>query len=211
MRRRNAKNAHERVVARDGLMILDPTLYKGKWNTLFDNNNPIYLEIGMGKGKFIIEHARRNPNINYIGIEKFEGVIIQACDKLKENVPANLHLVAGDATNLLNWFEKGEIAKIFLNFSDPWPKSRHAKRRLTYKTYLDMYKVISKGEIEFKTDNRELFEFSIVSLNENNWKFLDLTFDLHSKEEDIITTEYEDKFSAKGNPIYFVRTTYKGE
>lgn len=211
MRRRNAKNAHERVQARDGLMVLDPSLYKGKWREFFGNDNPIYLEIGMGKGKFIIEHARRNPNINYIGIEKFEGVIIQACDKLKENEPKNLHLVAGDATNLLNWFEKNEITKIFLNFSDPWPKSRHAKRRLTYKTYLDMYKVISNGEIEFKTDNRELFEFSLVSLNENNWKFLDLTFDLHKKEEDIITTEYEDKFSAKGNPIYFVRTKYKGE
>ena len=211
MRRRNAKNAHERVIARSGLMVLDPALYKGKWSALFGNDNPIYLEIGMGKGKFIIEHARRNPNINYIGIEKFEGVIIQACDKLKENEPTNLHLIAADATNLLNMFEKNEIAKIFLNFSDPWPKSRHAKRRLTYKTYLDMYKVISNGEIEFKTDNRELFEFSIVSLNENNWKFLDLTFDLHKKEEDIITTEYEDKFSAKGNPIYFVRTCYKGE
>ena len=142
MRRRNAKNAHERVIARSGLMVLDPASYKGKWKELFNNNNPIYLEIGMGKGKFIIEHA---------------------------------------------------------------------KRRLTYKTYLDMYRVISKGEIEFKTDNRELFEFSLVSLNENNWKFLDLTFDLHKKEEDIITTEYEDKFSAKGNPIYFVRTTYKGD
>ena len=165
----------------------------------------------MGKGKFIIEQARRNPNINYIGIEKFEGVIIQACDKLKENEPTNLHLIAADATNLLDMFEENEIAKIFLNFSDPWPTSRHAKRRLTYKTYLDMYRKISKGEIEFKTDNRELFEFSLVSLNENNWSFLDLTFDLHAKEEDIITTEYEDKFSAKGNPIYFVRTAYRGE
>lgn len=211
MRRRNAKNAHERVLNRDGLMILNPKEYKGKWKELFNNDNPIYLEIGMGKGKFIIEHARRNPNINYIGIEKFEGVIIQACDKIKDGELTNLHLVAGDATNLLEWFEEGEIAKIFLNFSDPWPKSRHAKRRLTYKTYLDMYRKISNGEIEFKTDNRELFEFSLMSLNENNWKFLDLTFDLHAREEDIVTTEYEDKFSAKGNPIYFVKTTYKGD
>ena len=211
MRRRNAKNAHERVQARSGLMVLNPTDYKGKWGELFGNNNPIYLEIGMGKGKFIIEHAKRNPNINYIGIEKFEGVIIQACDKLKDQEPTNLHLIAADATNLLDMFEENEINKIFLNFSDPWPKSRHAKRRLTYKTYLDMYRKISKGEIEFKTDNRELFEFSLVSLNENKWSFLDLTFDLHAKEEDIITTEYEDKFSAKGNPIYFVRTAYRGE
>lgn len=211
MRRRNAKNAHERILKAEGLMILNPKDYKGKWKELFGNDNPIYLEIGMGKGKFIIEHARRNPNINYIGIEKFEGVIIQAADKLKEESLPNLHLVAADATYLTEMFADKEISKIFLNFSDPWPKARHDKRRLTYKTFLNMYNQILDGEIEFKTDNRGLFEFSLVSLNENNWHFLDLTFDLHQKETDIITTEYEDKFSRMGNPIYFVRTSYKGE
>lgn len=211
MRRRNAKNAHERVLKAEGLMILNPKDYKGKWNTLFGNNNPIYLEIGMGKGKFIIEHARKNPNINYIGIEKFEGVIIQAADKLKDETLNNLHLVAADATYLTEMFDNKEISKIFLNFSDPWPKSRHDKRRLTYKTFLNMYNQILDGELEFKTDNRNLFEFSLISLNENNWKFLDLTFNLHEREEEIITTEYEDKFSSKGNPIYFVKTTYRGD
>lgn len=211
MRRRNAKNAHERILKAEGLMVLNPKEYKGKWNTLFGNDNPIYLEIGMGKGKFIIEHARRNPNINYIGIEKFEGVIIQAADKLKNEQLNNLHLVAADATFLTEMFDKKEVSKIFLNFSDPWPKSRHDKRRLTYKTFLNMYNEILDGELEFKTDNRGLFEFSLISLNENNWKFLDLTFNLHEREEDIVTTEYEDKFSQMGNPIYFVRTSYRGD
>lgn len=211
MRRRNAKNAHERILKAEGLMVLNPKEYKGKWNTLFGNDNPIYLEIGMGKGNFIIEHARRNPNINYIGIEKFEGVIIQAADKLKNEQLNNLHLVAADATFLTEMFDKKEVSKIFLNFSDPWPKSRHDKRRLTYKTFLNMYNEILDGELEFKTDNRGLFEFSLISLNENNWKFLDLTFNLHEREEDIVTTEYEDKFSQMGNPIYFVRTSYRGD
>ena len=211
MRLRKVKGAAETIAAHPEIVIPNGEALKGNWQSVFEKDQPLYIEVGMGKGQFVIGMAQKNPHLNFIGIEKFEGVIIQACDKLKENEPKNLHLVAGDATNLLNWFEKNEITKIFLNFSDPWPKSRHAKRRLTYKTYLDMYKVISNGEIEFKTDNRELFEFSLVSLNENNWKFLDLTFDLHKKEEDIITTEYEDKFSAKGNPIYFVRTKYKGE
>ena len=211
MRLRNKPWAAGYINEHQDVIIPNPEDYKGKWHEVFGNDNPVHIEVGTGKGQFVLGMAKQNPNINYIGIEKFEGVIIQACDKLKDDEPRNLHLIAGDATNLLNMFEKNEIAKIFLNFSDPWPKSRHAKRRLTYKTYLDMYKVISNGEIEFKTDNRELFEFSLMSLNENNFSFLDLTFDLHQREEDIITTEYEDKFSAKGNPIYFVRTKYKGD
>ena len=120
MRRRNAKNAHERVIARNGLMVLDPALYKGKWNTLFGNNNPIYLEIGMGKGKFIIEHARRNPNINYIGIEKYDSVIAKGLQKIPEGLN-NLVMVRADALNIDDFFDK-EIECIYLNFSDPWPK-----------------------------------------------------------------------------------------
>ena len=209
MRRRNVRNAHERILKYDNIILHPKELLDV--DKLFTKKQPIHLEIGMGKGKFIIEHAKQNPHINYIGFEKYESVILQALVKLEDIDLPNLVLVCADATNLNELFEPNSIDKIYLNFSDPWPKVRHAKRRLTYKTYLDMYRVISKGEIEFKTDNRELFEFSLVSLNENNWKFLDLTFDLHKKEEDIITTEYEDKFSAKGNPIYFVRTTYKGD
>ena len=163
----------------------------------------------MGKGKFIIEHARKNPEINYIGIEKYDSVIIQAVDKLKNEELKNLHLISGDASALLEMFSENEIKKIFLNFSDPWPKTRHAKRRLTYSSYLKMYEKILDGELEFKTDNRELFEFSLISLNENNWLFLDLSLDLHKRDEEIITTEYEDRFSALGNPIYYVKTKIK--
>lgn len=205
MRRRNAKNAHSRVL-NSKVIIQNPLDYKGKWNTLFGNNNPIYLEIGMGKGKFIIEHAKRNPNINYIGIEKFDGVIIQAADKLEKEPLPNLYLVSIDAFLLDAMFEHNEVAKIFLNFSDPWPKSRHDKRRLTHSNYLKLYNIVTNGEIEFKTDNRELFEFSLISLNENGWKFLELSLDLHKSKDDIITTEYEDKFSSLGNPIYYVKT-----
>ncbi len=206
MRRRNAKNAHSRVLNSANVIILEPKKYHGKWKDLFGNNHPIYLEIGMGKGKFIIENAKKYPNINFIGIEKYDGVIIQAADKLKDQPLPNLYLISVDASNLLEIFAENEISKIFLNFSDPWPKLRHAKRRLTSKTFLDMYKVILDGELEFKTDNRGLFEYSLISLNENHWQFLDLTFDLHERTTDIITTEYEDKFSSLGHPIYFVKT-----
>lgn len=209
MRRRNAKNAHQRVLDSSAVIVLNPELNKGKWKDLFGNNNPIHLEIGMGKGKFIIEHALKNPSVNYIGLEKFEGVIIQAADKLKANPIPNLLLINSDACKIDTYFEHNEISKIYLNFSDPWPKTRHAKRRLTHNNFLSIYEKITSGEIEFKTDNRELFEFSLMSLNEHNWLFLDLTFNLHEREN-IITTEYEDKFSSMGNPIYFVKTIKKG-
>ena len=206
MRRRNAKNAHERVQARSGLMVLNPTDYKGKWRQLFGNNNPIYLEIGMGKGKFIIEHAKRNPNINYIGIEKFEGVIIQACDKLKDQEPTNLHLIAADATNLLDMFEENEINKIFLNFSDPWPKNRHAKRRLTSSFFLNIYDSTFKGKphIIQKTDNIGLFASSIVSLSEYGYTIHNCSLDLHNEDMENFETEYEHKFSSKGQKINYL-------
>ena len=204
MRRRNVKHAHERILDASGLVILDPISYKGKYQSLFGNTNPIHLEIGMGKGKFIIELARRNPNINYLGLEKYESVLIQACDKLKdENLP-NLHFICFDANHLEDIFERKEIDKLYLNFSDPWPKTRHAKRRLTSEIFLKKYQSIVKEDIEFKTDNKGLFEYSLISINNFKGVFLDLSVDLHSREEEIITTEYEDKFSQKG-PIYFVK------
>ena len=207
MRRRNIKNAHERLI-NNSIFVLNYEEQCGKWNQLFNNDNPIYLEIGMGKGKFIIEHAKRNPNINFIGFEKYESVIIQAPTKLKEQnleLP-NLKLVCADATDLEKIFSKEEITKIFLNFSDPWPKNKHAKRRLTSEIFLRKYeKVLKKdGTIEFKTDNRGLFEYSLISLNNEKWTFLDLSLDLHSRDEYIITPEYEDRFSEKGNQIYYL-------
>ena len=187
--------------------------YKGKWNTLFKNDNPIYLEIGMGKGKFLLEHAKNNPNINYIGLEKFDSVIVQAVEKIYPCNLNNILLLNVDAEELLDIFDENEISKIFLNFSDPWPKNRHEKRRLSHSNFLNRYQKILKGDIEMKTDNRELFEFSLISFNENKWKFEELSLDLHHRNEDekIITTEYEDRFTSKGNVIYFVRIKKENE
>lgn len=213
MRRRNVKNVDVRIENASLNVITNGQVHKGKWHELFGNNNPIYLEIGMGKGDFIIEHAKTNPNINYIGLEKFPSVLIQAADKLNNEHLPNLYLLLVDADTLAEIFEESEISQIFLNFSDPWPKARHAKRRLTSEKFLKNYKKILKadGVIEFKTDNRELFEYSIVSMNNYGMKFLDLTFDLHHRDPEvyIIKTEYEKKFMAKGNPIYFIKTTFK--
>ena len=213
MRRRNVKNVEVRIEAAKKNVIQSGKDYKGKWNELFGNDNPIYLEIGMGKGDFIIEHARTNPNINYIGLEKFASVLIQASDKLNDEHLPNLYLLLVDAEELDEIFDENEISQIYLNFSDPWPKARHAKRRLTSSKFLKNYQTILKdeGTIEFKTDNRELFEYSIVSMNNYGMNFLDLTFDLHHRDPEmyIIKTEYEKKFMAKGNPIYFIKTTFK--
>lgn len=207
MRRRNVKNAKQRVESHPELVILNPKDYKGKWNTLFKNDNPIYLEIGMGKGKFLLEHAKSNTNINYIGLEKFDSVIVQAVEKIYPCNLNNILLLNVDAEELLDIFDENEISKIFLNFSDPWPKNRHEKRRLSHANFLNRYQKILKGDIEMKTDNRELFEFSLISFNENKWKFEELSLDLHHRNEDekIITTEYEDRFTSKGNVIYFVK------
>ena len=205
MRRRNVRNAHERILKYENI-ILHPTDLLNI-NEMFEKSQPIHLEIGMGKGNFIIEHAKRNPHINYIGFEKYESVILQALVKLEELDLPNLKLVCADATNLTKLFSENTIDKIYLNFSDPWPKVRHAKRRLTSPSFLNIYEHITKKPttIEFKTDNRGLFEYSLVTFNENKYKFNELSLDLHKDKEDIITTEYEDKFSSMGNPIYYVQ------
>lgn len=213
MRRRNVKNIDERIQNATNLLIQNPEKEKGNWQKIFNNNNPIYLEIGMGKGDFIIEHAKNFPEINFIGLEKYPSVIIQAYDKAnKLNLP-NLKLISYDADKILEIFKENEIDKIFLNFSDPWPKSRHAKRRLTNHNFLKKYQYIlnNLGEIEFKTDNKDLFTYSIVEMNNYQMQFLDLSFDLHhDKEEYIIKTEYEKKFIAKGNNIYFLKAKFYG-
>ena len=213
MRRRNVKNADQRIKDASLNVITEGKEHKGSWSKLFGNNNPIHLEIGMGKGDFIIEHARTNPNVNYIGLEKFPSVLIQAADKLNDTHLDNVYLLLVDAATLDEIFESHEIDKIYLNFSDPWPKARHAKRRLTSSSFLKNYEQILKtdGLIEFKTDNRPLFEYSIVSMNNYGMEFLDLSFDLHNRNVDeyIIKTEYEKKFMAKGNPIYFIQTKFK--
>lgn len=166
----------------------------------------------MGKGKFLREHALKNPNINYIGIEKFDSVIVQAVEKIAPLNLINIKLINVDAEELLEIFNVNEINKIFLNFSDPWPKNRHQKRRLTSEKFLALYEKVLNGTIEMKTDNRGLFEYSLMSFNNNNWRFKELSLDLHAIAEDeepkeIITTEYEDRFVEKGNVIYFVEVS----
>lgn len=213
MRLRKVKNALEKIQEYPNIVIQNSPSNKGKWNEVFKNDNPIYLEIGMGKGKFIIENAKRNPNINYIGLELQESVLVRALEKLIEEPLDNLVLLHEDAFELNNIFADGEIDKIYLTFSDPWPKSRHAKRRLTCNNILNSYRKALKeeGSIEFKTDNRKLFEYSILEFIQNGLEFKELSLNLHEDKEDIITTEYEDKFVAKGNVIYFVEVKNNGK
>ena len=202
MRRKNIPNAKEK--ANKSSYILDET-QKIDLKTLFNNDNPINIEIGMGKGKFIIEMAKLNPNINYIGIEKYSSVILQATKKLENENLDNLRLLNADATNLLDLFDKKSIDLIYLNFSDPWPKKRQAKRRLTHENFLKIYDELlkKKGEIHFKTDNRGLFEFSLESFNNYGYKLKRVNLDLHNSELDFINveTEFEQKYGVN-SPIY---------
>ena len=207
MRLRNVKNKEE-ILNNSKLLILNYENYKGKWNKLFNNNNPIYIEIGMGKGEFILENALKYSNINFIGIEKFDSILARAIQKIENRIeiPNNLILVRMDAKNIENAFSK-EIDKIYLNFSDPWPKKRHSERRLTSTTFLKKYDNIFKNnkEIEMKTDNVGLFEFSLVTLSENGYVFNKISLDLHNSNiENNIMTEYEKKFSEKNVKINYV-------
>ena len=202
MRRRNIKNAHEKLLEyRDLLIDLD-----NEKDVAYLKHQPLHIEIGMGKGQFIIEMAKRNPDIYYLGIEKYESVLLIACKKLATPLP-NLKFWCLDASNIDEVLGGSNIEKIYLNFSDPWPKSRHDKRRLTSPIFLKKYEQITTRpfEIEFKTDNRELFAYSIQTLNQAQYTILELTLDLHADQSDIVTTEYEDRFSSVGNPIYYVR------
>ncbi len=212
MRLRRVKNVEEKILEYNDVIVFNPENYKGKWNTLFNNSNPIYLEVGMGKGKFIRENALKNPNINYIGCELSTSVIYKAAIETRKLGLKNLYLLNYDAFKLNDVFCDGEIDKIFLTFSDPWPKSRHEKRRLTSSNVLDVYKSILKEPkvLEFKTDNRKLFEYSIMEFNKLGYEILELSLDYHnSGYENIITTEYEDKFVALGNCIYFIKVRLK--
>ena len=203
MRLKNVKGANEIII--NGKYYVDnPYQYKGIWRGLFDNNNPIYIEIGMGKGNFIIENAKRYPDINFIGIEKYDSVIVRAIQKSNELELNNLKIVRMDAKKMEEVFDK-EIDTIYLNFSDPWPKDRHAKRRLTSPRFLARYDSIFKDKkhIIMKTDNIDLFNYSVESLKEYGYNINDINNDLHSYKDNIITTEYEDKFTSKGIKINY--------
>ena len=205
MRLRNVRGAREALVESD-FTINEPTEYKGKWNEVFGNDRDIHLEIGTGKGKFIMELAEKNPDINYIGIEKFSSVLIRAIEKQRELALPNLMFIRMDAEDINKVFGKGEVDRIYLNFSDPWPKDRHAKRRLESREFLARYNECLKadGIIEFKTDNRALFDFAVEEVPEVGWEIVNISYDLHADEEMMvgnIMTEYEEKFSSMGNPI----------
>lgn len=205
MRLRNVPGSRD-IIAESRFTIKNETEYKGKWSTVFGNDNPVHIEIGMGKGQFIMTLAEENPDINYIGIEKYSSVLVRAIEKQEEKDLPNLFFIRMDAENIADVFAAGEVGRIYLNFSDPWPKDRHAKRRLTSLQFLERYEKIldREGHVIFKTDNRDLFDFSLEQVKEaSHWTLLNYTYDLHHSEyvEGNIMTEYETRFVEKGNAI----------
>lgn len=215
MRLRNNPEALSILEENHDIVFINPKNMRGKWHAAFGNDHPIFIEIGMGKGDFIIENARRYPNINFIGIEKYSTVLVIGVKKSRhEEELKNLFFLKEDALVLGDVFDEGEVDQIYLNFSDPWPKKRHMKRRLTYKDFLDVYKMILKeeGHIVFKTDNRSLFEYSLVSMSNYGLHFNDVCLDLHHSDgyEENIQTEYERKFSPFG-PIYRIDVDMGGK
>ena len=221
MRLRNIPRAND-VIAASPLVIQDPKAQRGLWQNVFGNDHPIHIEVGMGKGRFITDLAKKHPEINYIGIERYTSVLLRAVEKLqgkeqpedgaeqqentRQDIPENLYFICMDATELPEVFAPEEVDRIYLNFSDPWPKDRHAKRRLPSRQFLARYDQIldKNGTIEFKTDNRGLFDFALEEIEPAGWRLLMHTFDLHADTElrkDNIMTEYEEKFASRGNPI----------
>lgn len=207
MRLRNIRGSEE-AVADSKYVVHELSEAKNNWKSIFGNDNPLYIEIGMGKGRFIIDNALKYPNVNFVGIERYSSVLLRALQKMDEmeNVPSNVRFLCMDATEIVDAFAEGEVDKIYLNFSDPWPKDRHAKRRLPSRQFLSKYdKILKKdGKLEFKTDNRGLFDFAVEELEPAGWKAEVITYDLHNDAklvEGNIMTEYEEKFSSMGNPI----------
>ncbi|MTN80775.1 tRNA (guanosine(46)-N7)-methyltransferase TrmB [Turicibacter sanguinis] len=216
MRLRKVKGAAETIAAHPNIVVQNEKELKGNWLSVFEKEQPLYIEVGMGKGQFVIGMAQKNPHLNFIGIEKFDSVMVRALEKVIEagELP-NLKLLKIDADELTEIFEENEVAGVYLNFSDPWPKPRHAKRRLTHENFLKLYQTIMKedGAIRFKTDNRLLFEYSLASLSQYGMILQDVALDLH-KREDLewnVMTEYEQKFSAKGQPIYRLEAVFAQE
>lgn len=206
MRLRNVTGSRE-VIAESAYVVHEPKTYRGKWQELFGNANPIHIEIGMGKGRFIMDLARLHPEINYVGIEKYSSVLLRGIQKMVQDPLPNLYFIRMEAEEITEVFAEKEVDRIYLNFSDPWPKDRHAKRRLPSREFLQRYHQIlcSDGRIEFKTDNEALFQFALDELEPAGWHLDQMTKDLHHNEEmmqDNVMTEYEERFSSKGNPIY---------
>ena len=200
MRLRNIPGADE-AIADSPHCIQEPMAEKGRWHLIFGNENPIHIEIGMGKGQFIMKLAKEHPDINYIGIERYSSVLLRALQKMEIEPLPNIRFLCMDASIITEVFDKEEVAKIYLNFSDPWPKERHAKRRLTSRQFFERYDKIlaGNGVVEFKTDNDDLFAFSMEEVAEAGWTLDAHTFDLHHDpvlNEGNVMTEYEEKFSS---------------
>lgn len=205
MRVRKRKGAEKHLQEHSEYVILKPEKVRGNWQSVFGNDNPIHIEVGSGKGAFITGMALQNPDINYIGIDIQVSVLSYALDKVIESQAPNVRLLLVDGSSLTNYFNDGEISLLYLNFSDPWPKTKHEKRRLTYKSFLDTYRQIlpENGEIHFKTDNRGLFEYSLSSMSQYGMVLNHVWLDLHASDyEGNVMTEYEAKFSSKGQVIY---------
>lgn len=214
MRQRNIKNLSERIEQNSRLLIEEPGDCKGRWAEIFGNGNPIYLEIGCGKGKFITKHAFAEPNCNFIACEGQMSVVLRALEKAEASGSGNLRVFIDFVNDLEDYFEVGELSGIYLNFSDPWPKARHAKRRLTYRGRLQNYKKVLKpdGFIEFKTDNEGLFAFTLEEIEACGYEMIEMSRDLHGEAQGVhgeksrcFMTEYEEKFSGQGKNINFVR------
>lgn len=206
MRLRNITGSRE-MIAESRFVVHEPQEYKGRWRELFSNDHPLRIEIGMGKGRFIMDLARMHPEINYVGIEKYSSVLLRGIQKMETDPLPNLYFIRMEAEEIADVFGREEVERIYLNFSDPWPKDRHAKRRLPSREFLKRYDeiLVRDGVIEFKTDNKDLFRFALEELEPAGWRLLQMTEDLHHDEKMLagnVMTEYEEKFSALGNPIY---------
>lgn len=205
MRLRHKPWAKDKLQEYSNYVIQDPEAFRGNWGAAFEKSQPLHIEIGTGKGQFITGMAKANPDINYIGIELQESVIVSALDRLIDADLPNCKLMNVNGAELAKYFESGDISRVYLNFSDPWPKTRHEKRRLTFKSFLEVYEAIlvKNGEIHFKTDNQGLFEYSLVSFSHYGMLLKYVSLDLHNSEyEGNIMTEYEEKFSSRGSRIY---------
>ncbi len=206
MRLRNITGSRE-MIAESRFVVHEPQEYKGRWSELFGNDHPLRIEIGMGKGRFIMDLARMHPEINYVGIEKYSSVLLRGIQKMETDPLPNLYFIRMEAEEIADVFGREEVERIYLNFSDPWPKDRHAKRRLPSREFLKRYDeiLVRDGVIEFKTDNEDLFRFALEEIAPAGWQLLQMTEDLHHDEKMLagnVMTEYEEKFSALGNPIY---------
>jgi tRNA (guanine-N(7)-)-methyltransferase (EC 2.1.1.33) len=213
LRVRKKPGAYEALLEYDTYYIDQPEVHKGKWHEVFGNSNPIHAEFGGGKGKFIIEMAKRNPKVNFIMVDAVTEVVLKAVERAEqEEMLPNLKIIKIDLRFAQNYFDSEELDRIYLNFSDPWPKKRHYKRRLTYRDFMQVYKTILKkdGWIHFKTDNRSLFEFSLNEFATMDLVMRNIALDLHAQDGiDNVMTEYEEKFSSMGHPIFRVEVAFR--